>query len=464
MGGITNSGATGNQSSGIFVLSGTASSSSTDVTGKEASNEAVEFSEVLDQQVAGGEVTTELDEQVDASEEQGLALAGAVEDGLEQSGNGLPTDILLSGEALPTEGVAAGGEAEGVVLTQIAANSLDFFGDGKLNDVTEEGDSVIQLSGVTGNESQGSTQDDSENGADKGDAEEILSAALEGEDNTADKVTEESEGVVDVAEVEQQADAATYASTMAAEEKKAADAQKAGLAEQSQSSSAVNAERGQSKVSELAKQAEQSALGQGTGVLADAELSAGADVDVDPEFERYLNQQRALVGRSEPVKSQAPATSFSELAGQAMQTGVDAPVGTSSWGDAMGERLVWLSGEGIQTAEIHLNPAELGPLSVKINVQQDSTQVVFTSQHAQVRDALEQQLPRLREMFEEQGLNLVDVEVSDQSLSQGSQSEGESDDDNSSGADGSGDGVDDDALVAHHVIEQKTVGLVDAYV
>jgi flagellar hook-length control protein FliK len=40
--------------------------------------------------------------------------------------------------------------------------------------------------------------------------------------------------------------------------------------------------------------------------------------------------------------------------------------------------------------------------------------VVFTSPNSSVREALEQQSFRLREMLEEQGMDLVDVDVSDQ--------------------------------------------------
>jgi flagellar hook-length control protein FliK len=48
--------------------------------------------------------------------------------------------------------------------------------------------------------------------------------------------------------------------------------------------------------------------------------------------------------------------------------------------------------------------------------------VNFTSPHASVRDAVEQSLPRLREMMEEQGLQLGDSSVNDQ----GSESDQES--------------------------------------
>ena len=51
---------------------------------------------------------------------------------------------------------------------------------------------------------------------------------------------------------------------------------------------------------------------------------------------------------------------------------------------------------------------------VKINVEGDQASVVFSSPNVGVREALEQQSFRLKEMMEENGVDLVDVDVSDQ--------------------------------------------------
>lgn len=83
----------------------------------------------------------------------------------------------------------------------------------------------------------------------------------------------------------------------------------------------------------------------------------------------------------------------------------------AGWSQALGERLVLMAGREQQTAEIKLNPAHLGPLEVKLSLQQDQASVSFLSQHAPVREALEQAIPRLREMFNQQDLQLVNVDV-----------------------------------------------------
>ncbi len=100
---------------------------------------------------------------------------------------------------------------------------------------------------------------------------------------------------------------------------------------------------------------------------------------------------------------------------------VQIPVGQNGWSDAISDKVMWFSANKISTAEIHLNPPDLGPLQVRVSTQHDQMSVVFTSQHAAVRDALDQALPRLRDMMGGQGMHLLDVSVGGQSAQQQSQ-------------------------------------------
>ena len=82
------------------------------------------------------------------------------------------------------------------------------------------------------------------------------------------------------------------------------------------------------------------------------------------------------------------------------------------WNKEMGERVVWMHKQAIPSAELRLNPEHLGPIKIKINVSQDQATVAFTAQHAVVKEAIEASLPKLRELFSAQQLNLSDVNVS----------------------------------------------------
>lgn len=90
--------------------------------------------------------------------------------------------------------------------------------------------------------------------------------------------------------------------------------------------------------------------------------------------------------------------------------------------EAVVDRVMWLSSQNLRSAEIQLDPAELGRMEIRIDMHKDLSQITFLSPHASVRDALEGQLQRLRDMFAQQGMSM-DVNVSDQSLARGGRGE-----------------------------------------
>ena len=80
---------------------------------------------------------------------------------------------------------------------------------------------------------------------------------------------------------------------------------------------------------------------------------------------------------------------------------------------------MYLSSQNLKSADIQLQPAELGRLDIRVNLAADQpAQITFVSGHVVVRDALEGQVHRLRELFAQQGLAQPDVNVSDQSRGQ----------------------------------------------
>jgi len=93
---------------------------------------------------------------------------------------------------------------------------------------------------------------------------------------------------------------------------------------------------------------------------------------------------------------------------------VPVAVSHAGWGHAVGEQVLWFVSQHVRMASLRLNPQHLGPLELQLHMDGDKASIAFTSQHAMVRDALESSLPRLREMFHAQGLDLVNVNVSQQ--------------------------------------------------
>ena len=138
----------------------------------------------------------------------------------------------------------------------------------------------------------------------------------------------------------------------------------------------------------------------------------------DARAEAFASKLSAL---SQAISQQTNAAQRLPLVpGQPVQ------VGDPGMSEAVVDKVMWLSSQNLKSAEIQLDPAELGRLEVRIELNKDqAAQVTFVSANANVRDQLEGQAHRLRELFAQQGMNQLDVNVSDQSMARGSQGGGE---------------------------------------
>lgn len=114
-------------------------------------------------------------------------------------------------------------------------------------------------------------------------------------------------------------------------------------------------------------------------------------------------------GQSGSVSTQ-PA--LQGLAGMTLNT----PMQNAGWSQELTDKIQWMVGQRLQGAQIKLNPAHLGPMEVKIQMQNDQATIHFIAAHSVVREALEAAMPRLREMFDNQGVQLGDVDVSEESF------------------------------------------------
>lgn len=172
-----------------------------------------------------------------------------------------------------------------------------------------------------------------------------------------------------------------------------------------------------------------------------------------------------------PVSGQAPSVLTAAmpispaLAGNLLGMAIPQQVASQGWDKAVGERLIWMARGDKQLAELKLNPPNLGPMEVKLTINNDQASVSFVSSHVLVRDALEQAIPRLREMLEQQDIDLVDVSVGEQHA----QGEGAADG-SGAGGDAAGDpmgagGLDGDgeSLVGTPIVDASGLGLIDLF-
>lgn len=145
------------------------------------------------------------------------------------------------------------------------------------------------------------------------------------------------------------------------------------------------------------------------GAALDEKHPGAAGSERSPRLEDFASRLQTLTtpAVSDTAKAQASA------AAQPLQ------MQQSGWTEGLVNRVMYLSSQNLKSADIKLNPLELGRLDIRVDVTADQqTQVTFSSAHVAVREALENQQGRLRDMLAQQGLNNVDVNVADQSRQQ----------------------------------------------
>jgi len=200
------------------------------------------------------------------------------------------------------------------------------------------------------------------------------------------------------------------------------------------------------------------AADKGASARNDAELQASAarSTTASGSEARISTESTAANGSAGTVGQSAQAAANAALVGSAAMQRLQDP----AWSRAMGQRAIMMAQYGPRSAEIQLDPPELGAMQIRIHLgAQDQVSVSFSSPHAAVRDAIEQQMPRLKEMFAEQGLELGQSSVSDQSANGGGD-----DSSQARGRGGSGHYADPDGGTEPRIgLQSVPVGLVDYY-
>jgi flagellar hook-length control protein FliK len=90
---------------------------------------------------------------------------------------------------------------------------------------------------------------------------------------------------------------------------------------------------------------------------------------------------------------------------------VPVPVSDRAWPQAVATQVHWLASNGVQSATLKLSPEHLGPVEIHIELQSSQVNVTFSAAHAETRGALEQTVPRLRELLASNGLTLGHTQV-----------------------------------------------------
>lgn len=158
-----------------------------------------------------------------------------------------------------------------------------------------------------------------------------------------------------------------------------------------------------------------------------------------PSASALANHQASTLAASAPAVSSVPVTPVALDAGMVTTglaaneggrplvgtaplvtegTQVRSEVASGQWGKDIGQQLVSMIRRGSDKMEIRLNPAELGPLSISLKLNDSQAQAQFVTHSALVRQALEMAMPQLREAMAQQGIDLAQSDVSERQQSE----------------------------------------------
>ncbi len=149
------------------------------------------------------------------------------------------------------------------------------------------------------------------------------------------------------------------------------------------------------------------------GIAVPTEMSADTDGKTLPDAQSFA---------ASPAESgfqaaqQAQGSEFRAHLGaaqrQTTELAVATPINHSGWAEDVGHQITWLAEHGSSKAELVLTPPHLGRIEISLQIGSDLSTAQFVSASPQVREALEQAMPRLREMLAGGGISLGEANVS----------------------------------------------------
>lgn len=163
------------------------------------------------------------------------------------------------------------------------------------------------------------------------------------------------------------------------------------------------------------------AKGNAEPLAAGIAAQAGSEAEVDgktlPDFDLAADVlPDAFADNTTGTMQQAQHADFRAHMAAAQQPKTEmtvaTPVSQPGWADDVGHQISWLADQGMSKAELVLTPPHLGRIEITLEIGSDLSTAQFVSASPMVREALEQAMPRLREMLAEGGISLGEANVS----------------------------------------------------
>jgi flagellar hook-length control protein FliK len=169
---------------------------------------------------------------------------------------------------------------------------------------------------------------------------------------------------------------------------------------------------------------ESSQQGSADAILTVIEQQKGS-APVVAEANSFSNQLKSSLEKTNAGISVAAREAVSETSQKQMdQLGQKLNLIQPEASNQLKEKMLMMVKDKVHTAEIRLDPSELGSMQIKISLQQDQMSVQFMVQQGNAKELMEQQMPKLKELLQQQGIELSQGSVQQQNQSSSGQEGG----------------------------------------
>ncbi len=121
-------------------------------------------------------------------------------------------------------------------------------------------------------------------------------------------------------------------------------------------------------------------------------------------------------GSAVAAASANQAAAATNASGSSSLAKIEAGINTPEFSQALADRVSYMAGNNLNGATLQVTPPQLGPIELRVSVENGHAQVWLSAHSPATLDALQSSTPKLREMLSSQGFAQVSVDVSQRSF------------------------------------------------
>ena len=138
---------------------------------------------------------------------------------------------------------------------------------------------------------------------------------------------------------------------------------------------------------------------------ADAMRLADANTTISPAGPAQA--AAAVPGAATGLATATTSSTLAQATTSMTEARIAVPLDSPAFAPALGAQLSLFARDGVQSARLQLNPAEMGPITVQIALDGSAARVEFQADRATTREAIEASLPALAGALQDAGLTLT---------------------------------------------------------